>query len=163
MHFIKGSLRLPMSKSLPVNANAFSTARPISQVSLVDPHDPSLALALAAVTAADDRKGVDLILLKVSEIAYLADYFVIVSGYSPVQVKAIARSIEEELADQFQRRPLRREGMGDARWVLQDYGELVIHIFLPDEREFYNLEAFWSHGEVVDWQALLPESVQSHA
>ena len=127
--------------------------------STLDPKtDRSLALALAAAEAADDRKGVDITLLYVGEVAYLADYFLIVSGYSPVQLKAIARSIEERLSEDFGIRLSRKEGTSESRWLLQDYGDLVVHIFIPEERELYNLEAFWSHGETVPWQELITPS-----
>lgn len=109
--------------------------------------DDSYELALAAAQAADDRKGADIALLKVSQVSYLADYFVVITGFSQVQVRAIARSIEDSLADDLQRLPLRSEGQNDGRWVLLDYGDVIVHIFMPQEREFYNLEAFWGHAE----------------
>lgn len=115
----------------------------------------SLEIAMAAAQAADDRKGADLVILEVSTVAYLADYFVIVSGFSPTQLRAIARAIEEQVAEKFQRSPRHVEGFSDARWILQDYGDVIVHIFLPQERSFYNLEAFWGHAEQVPWQPAL--------
>lgn len=112
--------------------------------------DQARILALLAAEAGDDRKAVDILILDVAEVAYLADYFVIMSGLSPVQVKAIARAVEDKLAT-VGRSPLRQEGFGDSRWILQDYGDVIIHIFMPREREFYNLEAFWGHAPVVPW------------
>ncbi len=114
--------------------------------------DPSRQLALLAAEAADDRKGQDLVILDLSSVAYLSDYFVIVSAFSPVQVKAIARAISDHIEEKLQRLPLRTEGLGDGRWVLQDYGDVIIHVFLPQERQFYNLETFWSHATPVPWQ-----------
>lgn len=135
-----------------------------STVSKLDPKvDRTLALALAAAEAADDRKAVDITLLYVGEVAYLADYFLIVSGYSPVQLKAIARSIEDRLSEDFGRLPSGKEGTSDSRWLLQDYGDIVVHIFIPEERELYNLEAFWSHGETISWQDLSPSSAPPSA
>jgi ribosome-associated protein len=125
--------------------------------------DRSLALVLAAAEAAADRKGGDPVVIKVGEVAYLADYFLIVSGFSPVQVKAIARAIEIRLLEQFGRLPIGKEGAAESRWILQDYGEIVVHIFLPEERERYNLEAFWGHGEVIDWASLLVAQPQGQA
>lgn len=118
--------------------------------------DSALALTLAAAAAADDRKAGDLAILRVAEVAYLADYFLICSGYSITQVRAIARAIEEKLGEDFQRLPLRSEGMAEGRWVLLDYGDLIVHIFLPQEREFYDLEAFWGHAERVPYQPAGP-------
>lgn len=123
--------------------------------------DSTLALTLAAATAADDRKAGDIAILRVSEIAYLADYFLICSGFSVTQVRAIARAIEEKLSEDFQRLPLRSEGMAEGRWVLLDYGDLIVHIFLPQEREFYDLEAFWGHAERVPFEPPAPANSSS--
>jgi ribosome-associated protein len=113
--------------------------------------DAGLSLALTVAQAADDRKGSDITILKVTDVSYLADYFVIVTGYSPVQVKAIARAIEEQLQEQYQCELLRSEGEKEGRWILQDYGDVIVHIFMPQEREFYDLEAFWGHGESIPY------------
>lgn len=111
----------------------------------------NLALAMAAAAAADDRKASNIVIFDVADVAYLADYFIFLSGFSPVQVKAIANAIAADLEEQFGRSPNRVEGMGDGRWVLQDYGDIVVHVFMQEEREYYNLEAFWSHAQRVEW------------
>jgi ribosome-associated protein len=113
----------------------------------------SLKLALTAAHAADDRKGGDIVILGVGNIAYLAEFFVIVTGFSPAQVKAISRSIEGQILDDCGRLPRHTEGMNDSRWILQDYGDVIVHIFMPQEREFYNLEAFWSHGDRIPFES----------
>ncbi|MGC9524435.1 MAG: ribosome silencing factor [Limnospira sp.] len=113
--------------------------------------DPTLATAIAAVRAAEDRKGDDITLLRVTEVSYLADYFLIVTGFSSTQVRAIYQAIARQVEEQTQRLPPRVEGQGEGSWVLMDYGDLIVHILLPEEREFYNLEAFWGHAERVDW------------
>ena len=116
--------------------------------------DPSSYEALDVikemVRAADERKAGDITVLDVGEISYLAEYFMVVTGFSTTQVRAIARSIEDKVEEVFQRLPNRVEGMGDGGWVLMDYGEVIVHVFLPKEREFYNIEAFWGHAERVD-------------
>ena len=110
--------------------------------------DPaSQALARLAAEACDDRKAVDIRLIRVEEVSSLADWFVICSGLSDVQVRAIARSVEETLEEQAGRLPLRREGQREGRWVLLDYGEVIVHVLLPEERAYYDLESFWGHGE----------------
>ncbi|NJM98565.1 MAG: ribosome silencing factor [Phormidesmis sp. RL_2_1] len=109
------------------------------------------ALALAIATAADDRKAGNITILQTGDISYLADYFVIVTGFSNVQVRAIANSVEAAVAISFDRLPLRTEGMSEGRWVLQDYGEVIVHIFLPDDRDFYDLEAFWGHAQRLEF------------
>lgn len=111
----------------------------------------SKQLAITIAQTADDRKGADISVLKVGEVSYLADYFVVVTGFSSVQVRAIARAVEDKVLEQHQRLPLRTEGQGDGSWVLQDYGDVIVHIFMPEEREFYNLEAFWGHAEKISF------------
>ncbi|WP_414527551.1 ribosome silencing factor [Nodularia chucula] len=106
-------------------------------------------LAVTVAAAASDRKADDILVLKVGDVSYLADYFVIMTGYSRVQVRAIAQSIEAQVESDWQRRPLQTEGKADSSWVLLDYGEVIVHIMMPTEREFYNLEAFWSHAERI--------------
>jgi ribosome-associated protein len=85
----------------------------------------------------------------VAEVSYLSDYFVMMTGYSKVQVRAIAEAIEGQVEIDWQRRPLRTEGKAEGTWVLQDYGDVIVHIMMPREREFYNLEAFWGHAERI--------------
>ncbi|MBC1237411.1 ribosome silencing factor [Nostoc sp. 2RC] len=116
--------------------------------------EASAKLAAIIAEAASDRKAGDILLLRVADVSYLADYFVMMTGYSRVQVRAIAQAIEEKVETQLQRRPLRTEGKAEGSWVLQDYGEAIVHIMMPKEREFYNLEAFWSHAERISF----PES-----
>jgi len=117
----------------------------------------SQELAWTIAQAADDRKGDDILILQVGEVSYLADYFVIVTGFSRVQVRAISQSIEQKVETMWERRPLRVEGQAEGSWILQDYGEVIVHILLPQEREFYNLEAFWGHAEQIEFQASQPQ------
>jgi ribosome-associated protein len=115
--------------------------------------DHSLALALAIAQAADERKGADIVLLKVTDVSYLADYFVVITGFSSVQVRAIARSIQDKVEVEWQRQPQQIEGMTDGSWVLLDYGDVIVHVFLPGDRDYYNLEAFWGHAEQIKFSA----------
>lgn len=112
----------------------------------------SWELALKMVEAASDRKGGDIVLLRVSEVSYLADYFTIVTGFSRVQVRALSQGIQEKVERELQRRPLRIEGQAEGSWVLLDYGDAIAHILIPSQREFYNLDAFWGHAERIDIQ-----------
>ncbi len=87
-------------------------------------------------------------LLRVEEISSIADWFVIVTGFSDVQVRAIARSVEDKIEEESGGRlPLRKEGQKEGRWILLDYGEVIVHALTPDERSYYDLESFWGHGE----------------
>jgi ribosome-associated protein len=140
---------IPMLEALMAEADQPSTATA-----------KNLNIARAVAEAAADRKGGDIVILDVADVAYLADFFIIVSGLSPVQVKAIANAISATLETDFGLMPRHIEGMSEGRWVLQDYGDVVIHCFMPEEREFYNLEAFWGHGKRIDWE---PEAHQSLA
>ena len=110
-------------------------------------------LAITIAHAGEDRKAGDIILLDVAEVSYLADYFVMMTGYSRVQVRAIAQAIEDKVQQELQRSPIRTEGKSEGTWVLQDYGDVLVHIMMPTEREFYNLEAFWGHAERIEFPA----------
>jgi ribosome-associated protein len=128
--------------NFPLTKNAVS-------ISKTDTEATSKNLALTIAEAALDRKAVEIILLDVAEVSYLSDYFVMMTGYSKVQVRAIAEAIEGQVEIDWQRRPLRTEGKAEGTWVLQDYGDVIVHIMMPREREFYNLEAFWGHAECI--------------
>ncbi|MGI2903023.1 ribosome silencing factor [Tolypothrix sp. VBCCA 56010] len=119
--------------------------------SSTDSDQMSRKLAETIVEAASDRKAGDIVLLRVTEVSYLADYFVMMTGYSRVQVRAIADAIEEKVFTELQRNPLRTAGKAEGNWVLQDYGDIIVHVMMPKEREFYNLEAFWGHAERIEY------------
>jgi ribosome-associated protein len=103
-----------------------------------------------AVTAADDRKAIDLKVMHLGKISDFTDYFLICSGTSDRQVQAIADSIEERLRSEGTR-PLHIEGYNRGQWVLLDYGDLVVHVFQEDPRRFYALERLWGDApEVTD-------------
>jgi ribosome-associated protein len=106
-------------------------------------------LVFLAADAADDRKAGDMTLIKIGEVSTLADYLLIVSGFSKVQLRAISGSIIDKIEAEFNRLPLRTEGQDRGGWILLDYGDAIVHIMMPEQREFYNLEAFWGHGEIV--------------
>ncbi|NEP86741.1 MAG: ribosome silencing factor [Okeania sp. SIO2C2] len=117
--------------------------------------DGTLELTSMIVNAALDRKGDNIVVIKVSEVSYLADYFIIITGYSNVQVRAISQAIAQKVEQDRELYPLGVEGQRESSWILMDYGDVIVHILKPEEREFYNLEAFWSHAERVDILSLL--------
>ena len=135
-----------MTESFPRNLPL--TINPVSRPK-TDTEATSKNLALTIAEAALDRKAVEIILLNVAEISSLADYFVMMTGYSKVQVRAIADAIQGQVEIDWQRRPIRTEGKAEGTWVLRDYGDVIVHIMMPREREFYNLEAFWGHAERI--------------
>ncbi|MDQ6419050.1 ribosome silencing factor [Paenibacillus sp. LHD-117] len=108
------------------------------------------ALVKIAVDAADDKKAVDVIALNLKEVSLVADYFVICSGNSDTQVQAIATEVRKQ-AEKLGARVRGLEGMDTARWVLIDLGDVIVHVFHRDEREYYSLERLWSDAKVVEF------------
>jgi len=106
------------------------------------------AVADIVVEAAGDRKAEDILVLNVSELTTIADLFVICTGRSERQVQAIADAVREK-AEEAGRRPLGLEGYAAGRWVLVDLGDVVVHAFVPDERQLYRLERLWGDAPVV--------------
>jgi len=108
----------------------------------------SLELARRIVELAEDKKAADIVLLDLSELTTLADYFVIASGNSERQLDAIADGVVSGLRDE-KVRPYGREGTAASHWVLIDYGGVILHVFTPPERDFYQLERHWSEAKTV--------------
>ena len=107
-------------------------------------------IALAAARAAADKQAVDVTILDVSNLIVITDYFVICSGTSDRQVKTLAEEVEKAVRSVGER-PVRREGDADARWVLLDYVDVVVHVFAQEEREYYDLERLWSDAPRLVW------------
>ena len=110
--------------------------------------DPSREKALGCARAAIDKKAENVKILDLSDISGFTDYFVIASGMSDRQVQAIADSIEEAM-DAAGRELLSTEGYSEGRWVLLDFGDVVIHVFLDALREYYDLENLWTEAPRV--------------
>jgi ribosome-associated protein len=105
-------------------------------------------MAQIAALAADSKSGEDLVALDVSEPLPLVDIFLLVTGRNERNVAAIADEIEEKLLEAGHKR-LRREGRQESRWVLLDFGDLVVHVFHEEERMYYGLERLWKDCPVV--------------
>ncbi|MFH0772227.1 MAG: ribosome silencing factor [Candidatus Omnitrophota bacterium] len=103
--------------------------------------DLKIKAALIA-EAAKDKKAEDIVLMDMRKVVAFCDYFVVMSAGNPRQIKAIADDIEERL-ERERIRLRRREGDSEAKWILLDYGDCLVHIFEPATREFYNLEGLW--------------------
>jgi ribosome-associated protein len=97
---------------------------------------------------AEDKKAADIVLLDLTGLTTLADYFVIASGGSERQLDAIADGIIEGLRAE-KVRPIGREGLAVSHWVLIDYGSVIVHVFTPPERDFYQLERHWSEAKTI--------------
>jgi ribosome-associated protein len=110
--------------------------------------------AYTAAAAADGKKGLGVVLLDVSRLLVITDLFLITSGTSRRHVLTLAEEIEEKLKTSG-RRPLRREGMEDATWVLLDYGDLVVHIFDEPTRRFYDLDRLWGDAPRTEISAVV--------
>ena len=112
--------------------------------------DSSSLVELAAV-ACDDRKAGDIKLLKIDEVSSIADWILITEGLSDVQVRAIVNNVEKILKEEADLLPLRKEGIHEGKWALLDYGDIIINVFQPKERKFYDLESFWNNGIIHDF------------
>jgi ribosome-associated protein len=119
-------------------------------------HSDAFELAALAATLADSKKAIDILVLNTGKVSCLADYFVICSGESTTQIRTIA----EEIKKAFRQRghePVGVEQDAPCKWHLLDYGDVVIHVMQRGERQFYQLENFWSHADIVpaeSWQSL---------
>ena len=113
-------------------------------------------LVLEAAEAASAKKAERIVILDVSEQLVITDYFLICSGNSQRQVRTIADEVQKRLAESQGRKPFRREGEREARWVLLDYVDFVVHVFHTDDRDYYDLERLWADARVVpfedDWR-----------
>lgn len=104
-----------------------------------------------AAKAADDKLGTDLVGLDVSSTLYITDAFLIVSADNERQIGSIVDAVEEAVQVGHGRTPLRREGRG-GDWVLLDFGDIVVHVFSAEQREYYALERLWKDVPVIDLQ-----------
>jgi len=106
-------------------------------------------LARGIVELIADKKGSDIVLLDIRRVSLLADYFVICSGASERQVRAIVDEVLEKVKKETGIVPLSVEGGASSGWVLVDYGSVIVHIFAPSLREYYSLEKLWSEATMV--------------
>lgn len=102
-----------------------------------------------AIEAIEERKGMDVVALDLADISLIADYFIICHGNSDVQVKTITTEIRKKMAD-HNVTVKNIEGQDTARWVLIDLGDVIVHVFHREDREFYNLERLWSDAKAVE-------------
>ncbi len=112
-------------------------------------------MAVVAARAADDKGATDVLILEVAGVLTVVDEFVIASAANDRQVRAVVDEIELKVAEAGLARPLRVEGRDERRWVLLDYGDVVVHVFLQEVREYYELERLWTDVPRVEWQPAL--------
>lgn len=110
----------------------------------------SKTLACVIARTLDDKLGKNIVILNISNVSSLADYFVIVTGDSTPQVKALMNNTKERIKEIFSRSPVRVEADAKNRWNLLDYGDVVVHILHKDERDTYAIEKFWNNAFSID-------------
>jgi ribosome-associated protein len=109
-------------------------------------------LAIVAARAAASKQGQAIVVLDVHELIPITDFFVIASGASERQITTIAEEVSRVMKGR-NLTSVRREGEAGARWVLLDFGDVVVHVFHEEEREFYRLENLWRDAPVVQWES----------
>ena len=108
-------------------------------------------LVLMAAQACDIKKAKEIKLIKIDKVSYISEWILIAEGLSDVQVRSITNSVEIELREKAKIEPIRKEGVSEAKWALLDYGDLIVNIFQPEIRKFYDLESFWSNGDDLNF------------
>ena len=108
-------------------------------------------LVLTAAIACDEKKAKEIKLINIDKVSYISEWILIAEGLSDVQVRSITNSVEVELREKANIEPIRKEGVNEGKWALLDYGDLIVNIFQPDIRKFYDLESFWSNGDNLNF------------
>ena len=118
------------------------------------------ATAVAA-KAAWSKGGADTVVLSVGGVLAITDAFVITSGSNPRMVRTIAEEVEKQVKLACSWSPRAVEGLDDARWVLMDYGDFVVHVFMDEARDFYQFDRLWADSQRWDWQSGDPDAIAS--
>ena len=109
-------------------------------------------LVAKIVEALQDKKGRNIITMNLTEVpGSICQYFVICEGGSPTQVSALSDSVWDKVSDDLKEKPLGAVGMKESQWIAMDYGTVIVHIFLPELRSYYNLENLWADAEVKEF------------
>ena len=123
-----------------------------SQGQPVDRATRSLQLAIAAARTAEENRGRDVVVLDLRQLTCMFDYFVIATGTSRRQLHAMSEEIDHKLEDELNDERLGIEGYAESRWILLDYGTLVVHLFDEETRKYFALEELWAEATKVPWQ-----------
>lgn len=113
--------------------------------------DKRLEPVLHAAAAASAKKADRIAILDMSDLLLITDHFVITSGNTERQVKTIAEEVEKRLLQDHRLKPFRREGEREARWILLDYVDFVVHVFHTEDRDYYDLERLWSDAPRIEF------------
>lgn len=111
----------------------------------------SADLAKIAARAADDKQGTEILVIPVGDVLAITEYFVVASASNKRQVRAIADEVLTKVRDATGRSPLRSEGTSEQQWILVDYGDVVVHVFAEETRQFYEIERLYKDVALVDW------------
>ena len=122
---------------------------------MIDPEARDLAVTVARV--ADDEHGNEILVLEVGDVLAIAEYFVLISASNRRLVRTIVEEVEEQAKQLVGRAPRRVEGIAEQQWVLIDYGDVVVHVFLKEIRDFYEIERLYTDVPKVDWQQRAPD------
>jgi ribosome-associated protein len=112
--------------------------------------DPEEALARLCAAGALDKKAEDVVILDMRAVSSFTDFFVIVSGTSDPQLKAIASSIRGKVRDSENLRPFAEDGIAGSQWIIIDYGRVIVHVFHVEKRDLYALETLWGDARRID-------------
>ena len=113
-------------------------------------------LVEAIVQGLQDKKGKNIVVVDLTEIPdTICGYFVIATGGSPSQIQALARSVGDKALELAQQKPLAVDGLHYSQWVAMDYAEVIVHILLPEERAFYDIEHLWADGKITELEDVL--------
>ena len=108
-------------------------------------------LAIAAARCADDKQGRNIVILEVSGVLAITEFFVVIDAPNRPLVRTLVEEVEERLRELTGRSPLRVEGLREQQWVLMDYGDIVVHVFLDEIRRFYEIERLYRDVAQLDW------------
>jgi len=111
------------------------------------PRNTGPVLAAHAVDAMADKKAKDVTVIDLRDVSNMADFFVVGTGESDLQVRAIATGVMDRIEEECDERPWKKEGLDHLRWALLDYVDLVVHVFLPSRREHYRIERLWGEAD----------------
>lgn len=128
---------------------SFSASTDRTSASLSSSGVAAASVAKAAAAAADDKKAEDLLVLDLTELSDVCDYFVIATGTNFRQVDAIIDEVEEQVAQACGEHPFSIEGRDERSWILMDYGSVIVHVFTPEAREYYRLEKLWGDAPAL--------------
>jgi ribosome-associated protein len=119
-------------------------------------------LSELAARAAIDKRAADVVILDLTKLTIVCDFFVIATARNPIHSRAVVDGINERLRDEG-RRPTHTEGLAAGKWVLMDYGDVVVHVFVQEERQYYDLERLWADAKVKQLEEVVADLRQARS